>query len=83
MVLQGQQPAASIPGELDETDPLRYAVVYARKSNNQSALSEIAVHYAELGDFEQALRINESATAEDCAPEHSGRSHSNTGSKVK
>jgi len=40
-------------------------VVYARKSNNQFALSEIAIHYAELGDFEQAMRVNESATDED------------------
>jgi tetratricopeptide (TPR) repeat protein len=53
------------PTELSENDPLSYAVAYARKSNNQFALSEIAVHYAELGDFEQALRVNESATDED------------------
>jgi tetratricopeptide (TPR) repeat protein len=64
-VLRGQQPQASSPGELNETDPLSYAVVYARRSNNQFALSEIAIHYAELGDFEQAMRVNESATDED------------------
>src|SRR6267154_241682 len=51
--------------ELRENDPLSYAVVYARKSNNQFALSEIAIHYAELGDFEQAMRVNESASDED------------------
>jgi len=50
---------------LRENDPLSYAVAYARKSNNQFALSEIAIHYAELGDFEQAIRVNESATDED------------------
>ena len=54
-----------IPIELRENDPLSYAVVYARRSNNQYALSEIASRYAELGDFEQAMRINESATDED------------------
>src|SRR5207248_691731 len=51
--------------ELRENDPLSYAVVYARKSNNQFALSEIATHYAELADFEQAIRVNESASDED------------------
>src|SRR5215208_2860930 len=60
-----QQPQASGPTELRENDPLSYAVAYARKSGNQSALSEIAIHYAELGDFEQAMRVNESATDED------------------
>ena len=64
-VLRGQQPQASSPSELNETDPLSPAVIYARRSNNQSALSEIAIHYAELGDFEQAMRVNESATDED------------------
>lgn len=44
---------------------MSYAIVFARKTNNQFALSEIAVHYAELGDFEQAMRINESASDED------------------
>jgi tetratricopeptide (TPR) repeat protein len=29
------------------------------------AVDNIAVHYAELGDFEQAMRINESVSAED------------------
>lgn len=51
--------------DLRENDPLSYAVVYAHRSNNQFALSEIAIHYAELGDFERALRLNESATDED------------------
>ena len=60
-----QQLKAPGPTELRENDPLSYALVYARKSNNQSALSEIAIHYAELGDFEQAMRVNESATDED------------------
>src|SRR6266540_1508287 len=60
-----QQAQTPRPTELRENDPLSYAVVYARKSNNQIALSEIAIHYAELGDFEQAIRINESATDED------------------
>jgi tetratricopeptide (TPR) repeat protein len=59
------QAQAPRPTELRENDPLSYALVYARKSNNQSALSEIAIHYAELGDFEQAMRINESASDED------------------
>ena len=54
-----------IQSELRKNDPLSYAVVYARRSNNQAALSEIAIRYAELGDFEQAMRINESATDED------------------
>ena len=54
-----------IRSEFRENDPLSYAVVYARHSNNQHALSEIAIRYAELGDFEQAIRINESATDED------------------
>jgi tetratricopeptide (TPR) repeat protein len=58
-------PQAEIAIELSEKDPLSYAVVYARRSNNQFALSEIAIHYAELGDFEQALRLNESAADED------------------
>jgi len=60
-----QQVQTPRPTELRESDPLSYAVVYARKSNNQSALSEIAIRYAELGDFEQAMRINESASDED------------------
>lgn len=53
------------PGELRENDPLSYAVVHARRSNNQHALSQIAIRYAELGDFEQAMRVNESVTDED------------------
>ena len=60
-----QQAQAPPPTELRENDPLSYALVYARKSNNQSALSEIAIHYAELGDFQQAMRVNESVTDED------------------
>jgi tetratricopeptide (TPR) repeat protein len=60
-----QQAQAPRPTELRGDDPLSYAVVYARKSNNQSALSEIAIRYAELGDFERAMRVNESATDED------------------
>lgn len=60
-----QQAQAPGPTELRENDPLSYAVVYARRSNNQFALSEIAIHYAELGDFEQAMRVNESASDED------------------
>jgi tetratricopeptide (TPR) repeat protein len=48
-----------------ENDPLSYAVVYARRSNNQFGLSEIAIRYAEMGDFEQAMKINESVTDED------------------
>lgn len=48
-----------------ENDPLSYAVVYARRSDNQYALSEIAIRYAELGDFEQAMKVNESVTDED------------------
>src|SRR5260370_11828612 len=64
-VLQGQQTQSQSPVPLAESQPLSYAVVYARKSNNQFALSEIAIHYAELGDFEQARRVNESATDED------------------
>lgn len=63
--LSSQQAQAPRPTELRENDALSYALVYARKSNNQSALSEIAVHYAELGDFEQAMRVNESASDED------------------
>src|SRR2546426_12520636 len=64
--LPSQQAESQTPIELRENDPLSYAVVYARRSNNQFALSEIAIHYAELGDFEQAMRVNESATDEDC-----------------
>lgn len=64
-VPRNQQTQASSPSELNETDPLSYAVVYARRSNNQFALSELAIHYAELGDFEHAMRVNESATDED------------------
>ncbi len=60
-----QQAQTPSPTELRESDPLSYAVVYARRSNNQSALSEIAIRYAELGDFEQAMRVNESASDED------------------
>lgn len=60
-----QQTQAPRPTELRENDPLSYAVVYARKSNNQAALSDIAIRYAELGDFEQAMRVNESASDED------------------
>lgn len=63
------RPAQPLPAQsainLNENDPLSYAVVYARRSNNQSALSRIAIHYAELGDFEQALGLNELATDED------------------
>lgn len=58
-----QQPPKSI--DLTENDPLSYALIHARQSNSQYFVSRIAVHYAELGDFEQALRINESATEED------------------
>src|SRR6185295_10313564 len=58
-------PQAQTPIELREDDPLSFAVVYARRSNNQFALSETAIHYAELGNFEQAMRVNESATDED------------------
>lgn len=54
-----------IQSELRKNDPLSYAVVYARRSNNQNALSEIAIRYAELGNFEQAMKVNESATDED------------------
>jgi len=57
-----QEAQAPRSTELRENDPLSYAVVYARKSNNQFALSEIAIRYAELGDLEQAMRVNESAT---------------------
>src|SRR6266545_2218372 len=64
-VLRGHQSQAANPSELNETDPLSYAGVYARRSNNQFALSEIAIHYAEFGDFEPAMRVNESATDED------------------
>ena len=53
------------PVELRENDPLSYAVVYARRSNNQYGLGEIAIRYAELGEFEQAMRVNESVTDED------------------
>ena len=60
-----QQVQAPRPIELRENDPLSYALVYARKSNNQFALSEIAIRYAELGDFEQAMSVNESASDED------------------
>jgi len=60
-----QEAQAPRSTELREHDPLSYAVVYARKSNNQFALSEIAIRYAELGDLEQAMRVNESATDED------------------
>src|SRR6516164_1329675 len=63
--LSCQQPQASGLTEPRENDPLSYALAYARKSNNQFALSEIAVNYAELGDFEQAMRVNESASDED------------------
>ena len=62
---RSQGPLRSGLDELRENDPLSYATVYARRSNNQFALSEIAVHYAELGDFEQAMRVNESAGEED------------------
>ena len=60
-----QQPQSLGPSEFRPDDPLSYALVYARKSNNQNALSQIAVHYAKLGDFEEAMRINESANDED------------------
>ena len=53
------------PSGLRHNDPLSYAVTFARRSNNQSSLSRIAVHYAELGDFDQAMRLNESTTDED------------------
>ena len=43
-----------------QSDPLAYATFFARKSNNEYALGEIAVRYAELGDFEPALKIAES-----------------------
>src|SRR5467141_1447636 len=65
IALPPQQLHSQTPIELRENDPLSYAVAYARKSNNQFALSEIAIHYAELGDFEQTIRVNESATDED------------------
>ena len=60
-----QEAQAPRSTELRENDPLSYAVVYARKSNNQFALSEIAIRYSQLGDFEQAMRVNESAADED------------------
>ena len=60
-----KQAQAPPPTELREKNPLSYAIVYARKSNNQSALSEIAIRYAELGEFEQAMKVNESASDED------------------
>lgn len=44
---------------------MSHALIYARRSNDQFHVSEIAVHYAKLGNFEQALRVNESATEED------------------
>ncbi|HEX7332191.1 MAG TPA: hypothetical protein VF290_11880 [Pyrinomonadaceae bacterium] len=58
---------------LRENDPLHYAVVYARRSNNQYGLSQIAIRYAELGDFERAMRINESAKGEDWRTEAYGK----------
>ena len=48
-----QLPQAQTPIELRENDPLSFAVIYARRSNNQFALSEIAIYYAELGKFQQ------------------------------
>ena len=61
------RPAQQTPTTIDltENDPLIYALIHARQSNSQFFVSKIAVHYAELGDFEKALRINESATEED------------------
>ena len=60
-----QQPKPSILTDLTESGPLNHALIYARRADDQFHVSKIAVHYAKLGDFEQALRVNESATEED------------------
>lgn len=60
-----QQPKLRILTDLTESGPLSHALIYARRADDQFHVSKIAVHYAKLGDFEQALRLNESATEED------------------
>lgn len=60
-----QQVPMPARGELVITDPLGYALVHARRSNNQSAVSEVAIRYAEAGNFAEAMLVNEAATAED------------------
>jgi tetratricopeptide (TPR) repeat protein len=48
-----------------QSDPLAYAAFFARKTNNDYGLGEIAVRYAELGDFEQALMIADTIKDDD------------------
>lgn len=60
-----QQAKQKILIDVTESGPLSHALIYARRANDQFHISEIAVQYAKLGDFEQALRVNESATEED------------------
>lgn len=48
-----------------QSDPLAYAVFFARKTGNEYALGEIAVRYAELGNFEHALKIADSIKDDD------------------
>ncbi|HBB87001.1 MAG TPA: hypothetical protein DC047_05245 [Blastocatellia bacterium] len=49
-------------GETNKGDPLSYATLFARRTDNQNALSRIAVLYATRGKFEQAMRIVESVS---------------------
>ena len=59
-------PQSEARGESPQkTDPLAYAAFFARKTGNDYALGEIAVRYAELGDFEQALKIADNVKDED------------------
>lgn len=68
--MRGQDvaPQKPVPGqrsEIIENDPLSYATFFARRTDNQNALGKIAVFYAELGRFEQAMRIVESVSEDD------------------
>lgn len=58
-------PQGKIESDRLQTDPLAYAASFARKTNNDYALGEIAVRYAELGDFEQALKIADTVKDDD------------------
>ncbi|MCM3873652.1 MAG: hypothetical protein ND895_23445 [Pyrinomonadaceae bacterium] len=65
---QAVAPQTEVPDqrpEIIENDPLIYATFFARRTDNQNALGKIAVFYAELGRFEQAMRIVESVSEDD------------------
>jgi tetratricopeptide (TPR) repeat protein len=49
---------------IPSNDPLVYALRFARKTNEQYLMGQIAIRYAAWGNFEQAMRVVESLSDE-------------------